>query len=389
MRYAAPVGYAADAGRFATLFRSDHMRLAPSVNGTGWWQHLIHLCRSCLSERQRPDRALFRRRRWKSAIGALLLSLAFGAGCRSPAAANSLGEWEQLLHRPGVRIPAFDVAPDGTLFIATPGAIFRAEPNRPDEWSLVTNTDRFVVELHAVSRDRVFAFVRYGEVYRWAADSGWGPVGEISDSLVLVDGGTRRAFLLDWWIPEGANEIYLAGQAGLVLRYDGSEWTRMPSEGLPSIDWTQIDGDASKIVVAGEEIWEREDDTWHRIPGSATDSLQCGPLAVVVRPTDVIIAGHWIALAPCLMRFQSGTWRTIGDGLRDFRDRPFWGDLQSDGSALIWSTSGDVARVMEMTATLYPMPYFSAFSGAALHEGYLYFAGTLDGDGIVGRIRQP
>jgi hypothetical protein len=122
------------------------------------------------------------------------------------------------------------------------------------------------------------------------------------------------------------------------------------------------------------------------LPGAVADSLQCGPMALVVRPTDVLIAGYWVA--NCLMRFESGRWSAIGSQLREFREHPFGGGLEPDGTALIWSSSGDVARVGETTATVDPVPAFFDFSGAGLHSGYLYFAGTNRGDGIVGRIRQ-
>lgn len=325
---------------------------------------------------------------WTTAVTPLLVSLTIGVACRSPASANPLGDWERLLHLPGDPIQAFDVAPDGTLFIATSDALFRALPERPDSWALVAHTDRFAVELHAVSRDRVFALVRYGDVYRWSNETGWSSVGDIPDSLVLVDGQVRWPFVRDWWIPN-ASEIYLAGRAGIILHYDGEAWTRVPSDGLPLMDWTQIDGDASRMVVAGAETWLREGDAWQRLPGSAMDTLQCGPAALVVRPTDLILGGSWIAEAPCLRRFESGKWGVLGDDLRDFRDHPFGGELQADGSALIWSFAGDVARVGDTVVTVYLSPRLFDFSGAALHGGYVYFAGTMDGDGIVGRIRQP
>lgn len=322
------------------------------------------------------------------ANGLSLVVLAFVVACRSPASANTVGEWERLLHLPGEPIFAFDVAPDGTLFTATPDALFRALPERPDSWSLIAHTDRVAVLLHAVSRDRVFALVRYGDVYQWSNESGWSNVGEIPDSLVLVHGEVRWPFVRDWWIPN-ASEIYLAGKAGIILHYDGEVWTRVPSDGFPPLDWTQIDGDASKMIVAGAEIWQREGGAWQRLPGSATDTLRCGPSALVVRPTDLIIGGSWILEAPCLMRFASGTWRAIGDELRDFRDHPFGGELQADGSAVIWSFAGDVARVGDTVVTVYPSPRLFGFSGAALHGGYVYFAGTMGGNGVVGRIRQP
>lgn len=301
---------------------------------------------------------------------------------------NGVGEWQRLLHLPAEPIEAFDVAPDGTLFIATADALFRALPERPDNWSLVAHADRFAVLLHAISRDRVFALVRYGEVYQWSNETGWSNLGEIPDSLVLVDGRVRWPFVRDWWIAN-ASDIYLAGRAGIILHYDGEVWTRLPSDGLPPLDWTQIDGDASRIVVAGAETWQREGGGWQRLPGSATDTLRCGPLALVVRPRDLVLAGAWIALAPCLRRFESGTWRAMGDDLRGFRDRPFGGELQSDGSALIWSSAGDVARIEDTGVTVYASPRLFGFNGAALHGGYVYFAGTMDGDGVVGRIRQP
>jgi hypothetical protein len=364
------------------------MRLAPAVSRTGWSQYLIYPCRSCPRPRQRSSRVLVMRRCWTPAIGALLLWLAIGPGCRNPAAAGSLGEWERLLHLPGDPIEAFDLAPDGTLFSATATALFRALPDRPDSWSLVAQTDRFAVLLHAVSRDRVLALVRYGDVYQWSTETGWSSVGEIPDSLVIVDGKLTWPFVRDWWIPN-ASEIYLAGRAGIILHYDGEVWTRVPSDGLPPLDWTQIDGDASRIVVAGPETWQRQGGAWRHLPRSGMDTLRCGPLALVVRPTDLILGGAWIAEAPCLRRFESGTWQAIGDDLRSFRDRPFGGELQADGSALIWSTGGDIARVGDSVVTLYPSPKLFGFNGAALHAGYVYFAGTMDGDGVVGRIRQP
>ena len=316
--------------------------------------------------------------------GLLLLTLMLA--CRSPAGANPLGEWEQLLHLSGVSIPAFDVAPDGTLFIATPTAIFRASPERPYEWSLVTEIDRFPIDLHAVSRDRLFALVRYGEVYRWVADSGWSPVGPIPDSLYFVDGGTRQAFVRDWWIPN-TNEIYLAGQGGLLLHYDGHAWARVPADGLPALDWIQIDGDASKIVLAGDQIWQRANGIWGQLPGGAAEALHCGPMALVVRPGNIVVAGYWSLGVHCLLRFESGSWSAIGGQLNEFREHPFSGRLQSDGTALIWSRSGDVARVADITATITMLPLFE-FIGAELHGGYLYFAGTNHNDGIVGRIPQ-
>lgn len=318
-------------------------------------------------------------------IGGLLL-LTVVLGCQSPAAANPLGEWEQLLHLPGVRIPAFDVAPDGTLFHTTPTALFRALPERPDEWSLVTKTDRFVIALHALSRDRVLALIRYGAVHEWTAERGWSPVGDLPDSLHFVQGGAWRAFVLDWWIPN-EREIYLAGQGGLLLHYDGRAWARVPADGLPALEWIQIDGDSSRIVLGGNEIWQRVGGTWAQLPRGTAEALQCGPSALVVRPTDLIIAGRWIA--NCLMRFERGEWRANHEEMRRFREHPFWGRLQPDGSVLIWSNSGDVARVDDTTVTRYGVPYFSESGGAALRNGVLYFGGTTGGDGLVGRIRQP
>ena len=306
--------------------------------------------------------------------------------CQSPGGVDPLGEWETLLRLPGVRVTAFDMASDGTLFIATPDAIFRALPESPESWSLVTNTDgRFTIELHALSRDRIYALVRFGEVYQWGEQIAWSSVGEIPDSLFLADGGERRAFVRDWWIPN-ANEIYLAGQAGLLLRYDGQAWGRVRTDGVPALDWMQIDGDASRIVLAGPEIWQREGGVWNQLPGGAA-TLECAPMALVVRPTDVLIAGYWAA--NCLMRFESGEWSRLPSQLHEFREHPFGGQLQSDGTVLVWSSLGDLAHVTDATATIRPMPTFFDFGGAALQGEYVYFGGTNQHDGIVGRMRQP
>lgn len=338
------------------------------------------------NEQKKPDhRPLWSGRQWKSAVG-LAAALVAGIGCQSSATSASLGEWEELFRLPGVRVTAFDMAPDGTLFVATGGALFCAFPDNPANWSLATNTDRFPVEIHAVSRDQAFAWVRYGDVYQWSVQHGWSIVAPIPDSLVLVDGTVRRVWVWDWWIA-GAHEVYLAGDAGLVLRYDGQSWTRVVAEGVPQLKWYQIDGGTSTTVLAGAEVWKRVGLTWSRLPDATVNGGWCGPTALVVRPTDVVLAGH--RGTPCLLRFDNGTWQVMHDQLRDFRDLPSGGALQSDGSALVWSSAGDVARIAGTTVTVYPIPALFDFSGAALHEGYVYFAGTLSGNGVVGRIRQP
>lgn len=333
-------------------------------------------------ERRYRFRSVWRRLRPR--INGLLL-LTVVLGCQSPAATNPLGEWEQLLRLPGVRIPAFDVAPDGTLFHTTPTAVFRALPERPSEWLQVAETSEFVIELHALSHDRVLALIRYGAVYEWTAAKGWSPVGNVPDSLYFPPGWSQRAFVLDWWIPN-EREIYLAGQGGLLLHYDGHAWARLPADGLPQLEWIQIDGDSSRIIIGGEEIWQRVGGTWAQLPQGTAETLQCGPSALVVRPHDLVIAGRWIA--NCLMRFEGGVWRADNEEVRRFREHPFWGRLQPDGSALIWSNSGDVARVDDTTVIRYGVPYFYESGGAALRNGHVYFGGTSGSDGIVGRIRQ-
>lgn len=357
----------------------------PLVSSTGRSHLVTHSCRSGLRQRHRRGCLLYNRHRWGAAASALLLLLGIGARCRNVTGSPS-GEWEQLLHLPGVPISGFDMAPDGTLFIATPDALFRADPASPHEWTLITNTDRFAVELHALSRERVLALVRFGEVYRWSADSGWAPVGHWPDSLNFAPGGARRAYVSDWWIPN-EREIYLAGQAGQLLHFDGQVWGRASADGLPLLDWAQIDGDASRMVLGGREIWQRESGRWTQLPGGMADALKCAPMALVLRPAEVIIAGYWAD--NCLLQFKSGGWSAIGSQLGEFREHPFGGKLQPDGSVLIWSSSGDVARVAGTTVTTAPVPAFFDLGGAGLHAGYLYFAGTNGGDGIVGRVRQP
>jgi hypothetical protein len=81
-----------------------------------------------LIERRRGGRPLMLRR-WKIAVAPLLAFLTIGLDCRNPASLDPLGEWQRLLHLPGDPITGFDVAPDGTLFIATADAAFARFPS--------------------------------------------------------------------------------------------------------------------------------------------------------------------------------------------------------------------------------------------------------------------
>jgi hypothetical protein len=186
----------------------------------------------------------------------------------------------------------------------------------------------------ALARDRVYFPTYYG-VYAW------------DGARVGIVGGDANVVALDVWA-DGASNVWAAGSAGRVWRYDGARWTSFTVSPLPSgTGFRGIAGtSASDVWAAGSwlDLFARPDGTgtlahwdgsaWAVHPVSGTVPLLLGVWGSA--PADYWAVGD----AGTILHWDGLEWRRVESGTTA-RLRRVWGTSATD----VWAV-GDLGTVL-------------------------------------------
>lgn len=313
--------------------------------------------------------------------GALLL-----AACRCTRGVDPFATDEILLDVPGRDVGGFAVAPDGAMFVAAMGTLFRASMNDPNHWDSVAAPQPVLMDVAPISAQH--ALVQYapaGDILDWRADLGWSRFATPADTPQTSSGWTPRIARIRAFGPRLA---YAVGEGALVMRYDGAVWSTVPRSGAtpPSEDLWSVDVDGDQLVVAADRTRAYDSAAgWREIPRAAGANAGCRAYVVVKRADTLTIAG-WDTM-PCFWRAIAGRWARLPGTVPPFGNYMSRGAPQPGGSILVWSYAGDLVRIDARGLHNYLLPTFSRFAGAALRGGFLFYAGTREGHVVVSRRR--
>jgi hypothetical protein len=345
--------------------------------------------------------------RWTRAAIALLACAA--QGCAGPDAPAY--DWQVVFRVAPNSAMDFTASPDGALFLAGGGGVFRRLPDgcgaadRSDAaseegcWQRVAVTPEPIVRIYAPSRDEVFALPRSNVLYHWAApgtamDTMRLPLGD----SIIVDGHYRRApFVLDLGGTSG-RDVYAVGEDGAIQRFDGNRWTLEPNPLVPRpgahMNFYRDDffsvGVAGGAVYAGAmDVLVRRAGGWMLIPRPEPAPGDSATVHAIVEAGGKLVVGGGTGMRAYLARFEGGRWRDLSPRLHAFRDVVSGGLSQPDGSAVVWARTGELAVVRGSGVRVTRVSPLRTLYGAALLNGHLYAGGIAGDEYVVVRGRVP
>jgi hypothetical protein len=280
------------------------------------------------------------------------------------------------------RVSAIAQSPDGAVFVATTAGIFRSNDNTKTEWARLVEHSDFLMSLYAPSESLLFALSRRNRLYRWSVRSGLEAMeNSIVDSISLT--GT---YLNNLWGTD-ADNVYVVGNEAVILHYDGLDWQLEANPlqryaSMPVPEWFKsslwdIDQYRAEICAVGGAVICKATQTWEEVRPTNVGFVALG------RADSLLIAGF----GKILYRALDNGWEPFRE-LREFRGAIRNGDSQPDGSALFWSSVGDVAEVRGETTHVYVLDSVSELRGGITQGSYLYVAGSTQSTGIVARVRR-
>lgn len=323
-------------------------------------------------------------------------------GCARSSALLGPSDWDTLISFPGERVTTAAASPDGTLFVATVAGIYRLVPTS-EEWSQVVQHQEFLTRLYAPSRETLLALTRFDRVYRWNAADGWRELPTPRLDWLIAGTGLPRLILLGIW-GRSEDDVYVVGDRGVILHFDGAGWSLEPNPLLSKVDSPGVDpyqlrlwavtGDSQQIYAAGNRILRRVEGAWKDIEGPIS-SLEGGLLTAAADQSGITLfgGGHFIQAQgvdiPLLYSLEDSRWQVLSQRVRGFRGAIRSGATQPDGSALFWTSKADVVELTDdHRLHVYQLAGFRELRAAATLGPYLYLAGSVGDTGVVVRIRR-
>jgi hypothetical protein len=293
-----------------------------------------------------------------------------------------VSDWDIVLRIPGAKLYTLAASPDGYLFAGGPNAILRARADSVRRWAtLLEFPDPAPDQVLPLSRDTVLARTTAGgALFRWDSGGGWRHVPTPVDDW----GGERPPLLLSMW-GRGPADVYVVGQLGVILHFNGQSWERQSIAGAERATFQAVGGDDTHVYIAGVgKVWSRSGAGWDPVPtgGGEADSMR---YTTIMHQGGSLLAGGYNR-RPALVRWRSGAWHSLSPAVRVFGDEVFGGGLQQNGQGLVWNYAGDVALIDGPKVAVYRFPRFSELAGAVVVGGYLYVGGAIRGDAVVARI---
>lgn len=323
-------------------------------------------------------------------------------------------EWHVVWHVEHDDVFSMTSSADGALFVATfDGLVYRSTPDDSGDWqriALAVDTTEFafpyLLRLYAPSASTLFG-VSGPHVLRWDEGVGLQVVQTpLSTEWVWCDHHSTSEHLNDVW-GRGANDVYAVGDHGVILHFDGTDWTLEPNvlrEQAPSVcyeafatDLSAVGGDEQGVYAAGmQSVIGRTTGGWQLIErpqGVQGEGLLTG---VSGHDGDILFAGgdfQRIGDAPPyefrhpgrLFRLRNGAWVLENDEVE--RATMLNGGSAHPGErALFWNTRGWIVVVDGGDVTSYRVDGFDQLRGAEIVAGRIHVAGNRGDQAIVARL---
>jgi hypothetical protein len=297
----------------------------------------------------------------------------------------------------------FIAAPDGTLFVAAGGSLYRRLPEgcadrlERECWKVVAKTPEPILRLYAPSRDVVFALPRSNVIYQWEERTGamQAHAMPVADS-VLRDGHYARSITVyDLWGTSATN-VYAVGELGIIQHFDGERWALEPNPLVPAPgprppdafrrDLWAVGVAGGQLFAAGPQIVRHTESGWviHPRPGAMdADAV----ITAIAGADGRLTVGGTQKGKPFLARQSGGVWEDLSPRLTGFREMVFAGRGLPDGSALFWDPFGAVALVSRGSMEMVHVPLLSRLYAAQVVGDRMYAAGVMKGKYVV--LRGP
>jgi len=166
---------------------------------------------------------------------------------------------------------------DGSVWLVESRAAFRLAG---DTWERTTSADLRVDTLSAAPDGIAWALVDRVDLIRWDGTSWTQPIA--NDQL-----GELQAF---WGV--GDDDVWAAGEDGLVLHFDGRAWRRVPAPATASIRALWGSG-PNDVWGVGSGLYHWDGRAWSRVPVHAWGGLDSvwgtGPNDVWAQGSDVVL----------------------------------------------------------------------------------------------------
>jgi len=333
--------------------------------------------RLLLSRRQRPSHALglkHSRRRCSvpflsvasvGLVGAVILP--FFVTCSS--ATDPTGQWtpitsgEVLASISDERLLETSVASDSTVFISGVRGTYRLLPDATEVEYLGVNPVP-VVRISATSKHRLLLIGGHSpSVFIWSPD-GW-----TTEELIAAD----HLELFDVTeVSDGMLGVSAAESIVAVKQPDATEVDTVDVVPKHTAFWhLEIASDQTLIALSSKGIVQRRDDgAWERI---VAEQPGCDYLALVGNNDEFWVGGR---PASCFFRLADGRLSAFEElGLPASRFQMITdGEVQPDGSVLMWGLSGLLLHVTRESLRALQFPDTDYFGGAAIVGNDLIFA---------------
>lgn len=140
-------------------------------------------------------------------------------------------------------------------------------------------------------------------------------------ALTPMSSGTTAALYAVWGT--GAADVYAAGEGGALLRYDGVKWVSLPTASAQTIRGLNgVEGDLYAVGAQGTILHSAGKETpWSSMASGTSEHL----LAVWrVGPKDVYVVGN----KGVILHYNGTTWHRMSSGAANLRG--IWGSGPSD-----------------------------------------------------------
>ncbi|MGI8498392.1 MAG: hypothetical protein ACR2OG_12500 [Gemmatimonadaceae bacterium] len=313
-------------------------------------------------------------------------------GCNSPGRVVGPTLGEVSLRIPGGRIFQLSAGSDGSLFASGTGGVYRRR-NEQAQWELLIPTPENITRMYSPSADDLFALAGdCSQLYQWSSSAAWRRVKLPTSDSTLGSGTPGRCIdLYDIW-GRKSTDVYIVGERGTIIHYDGASWTlesdplipeRNPEAFLGYATLWSVSGDSERVFVAGGGPLVKDSGVWTLVKPPATTRFPayCDYGAVAVYRGDA-----YFAYNRCLIRLRENTLSLFTPQIPGLSGTIYRGQSQLDGTALFWTYYGEVVELSPEPIHLYSIDSVRAVGSAVLLGDYLYVGARRGRDGVVLRI---